>query len=115
CVSHRNERRAEEDTHAFHFPSPASGHVKWESVRIDRSRKCADAEAEPDQLQKGRARSKVHVAMTRAKDTLHLVVPQRFFTHGQHAQATATSMRPEPGSFPIVCSGYSKGRPGRWR
>jgi DNA helicase-2/ATP-dependent DNA helicase PcrA len=24
--------------------------------------------------------------MTRAKDDLHLVVPQRFFTHGQHAQ-----------------------------
>lgn len=23
--------------------------------------------------------------MTRAKDNLHLVVPQRFFTHGQHA------------------------------
>ena len=28
----------------------------------------------------------LYVAMTRAKDTLHLVVPQRFFTHGQHAQ-----------------------------
>jgi DNA helicase-2/ATP-dependent DNA helicase PcrA len=25
----------------------------------------------------------LYVAMTRAKDTLHLVVPQRFFTHGQ--------------------------------
>jgi DNA helicase-2/ATP-dependent DNA helicase PcrA len=24
--------------------------------------------------------------MTRAKDDLHLVVPQRFFTHGQHSQ-----------------------------
>ncbi len=24
--------------------------------------------------------------MTRAKDDLHLIVPQRFFTHGQHAQ-----------------------------
>jgi DNA helicase-2/ATP-dependent DNA helicase PcrA len=24
--------------------------------------------------------------MTRAKDDLHLVVPQRFFTHGQNAQ-----------------------------
>ena len=24
--------------------------------------------------------------MTRAKDGLHLVVPQRFFVHGQHAQ-----------------------------
>jgi DNA helicase-2/ATP-dependent DNA helicase PcrA len=27
----------------------------------------------------------LYVAMTRAKDDLHLVVPQRFFTHGQHA------------------------------
>ena len=28
----------------------------------------------------------LYVAMTRAKDNLHLVVPQRFFTHGQNAQ-----------------------------
>jgi DNA helicase II / ATP-dependent DNA helicase PcrA len=28
----------------------------------------------------------LYVAMTRAKDDLHLVVPQRFFTHGQHAR-----------------------------
>jgi DNA helicase II / ATP-dependent DNA helicase PcrA len=28
----------------------------------------------------------LYVAMTRAKDDLRLVVPQRFFTHGQHAQ-----------------------------
>jgi DNA helicase-2/ATP-dependent DNA helicase PcrA len=28
----------------------------------------------------------LYVAMTRAKDDLHLVIPQRFFTHGQHAQ-----------------------------
>jgi DNA helicase-2/ATP-dependent DNA helicase PcrA len=28
----------------------------------------------------------LYVAMTRAKDDLHLVVPQRFFTHGQNAQ-----------------------------
>jgi hypothetical protein len=28
----------------------------------------------------------LHVAMTRAKNSLHLVVPQRFFTHGQSAQ-----------------------------
>jgi len=25
----------------------------------------------------------LHVAMTRAKDDLHLMLPQRFFTHGQ--------------------------------
>jgi DNA helicase-2/ATP-dependent DNA helicase PcrA len=28
----------------------------------------------------------LYVAMTRAKDDLHLVVPQRFFVHGQHAK-----------------------------
>jgi DNA helicase-2/ATP-dependent DNA helicase PcrA len=28
----------------------------------------------------------LYVAMTRAKDELHLIVPQRFFTHGQNAQ-----------------------------
>jgi hypothetical protein len=28
----------------------------------------------------------LYVAMTRAKDDLHLVVPQRFFVHGQHTQ-----------------------------
>ena len=28
----------------------------------------------------------LYVAMTRARDDLHLIVPQRFFTHGQHAQ-----------------------------
>ena len=28
----------------------------------------------------------LYVAMTRARDDLHLIVPQRFFTHGQHAR-----------------------------
>ena len=28
----------------------------------------------------------LYVAMTRAKDNLHLITPQRFFTHGQHPQ-----------------------------
>jgi DNA helicase-2/ATP-dependent DNA helicase PcrA len=28
----------------------------------------------------------LYVAMTRAKDDLHLMVPQRFFTHGQNPQ-----------------------------
>jgi DNA helicase-2/ATP-dependent DNA helicase PcrA len=28
----------------------------------------------------------LYVAMTRAKNDLHLVVPQRFFTHGQRAE-----------------------------
>ncbi|MDE1157725.1 MAG: 3'-5' exonuclease [Neorhizobium sp.] len=28
----------------------------------------------------------LYVAMTRAKDHLHVITPQRFFVHGQHAQ-----------------------------
>lgn len=28
----------------------------------------------------------LYVAMTQAKDELSLMIPQRFFTHGQHAQ-----------------------------
>jgi DNA helicase-2/ATP-dependent DNA helicase PcrA len=28
----------------------------------------------------------LYVAMTRAKDDLHLLVPQRFFVHGQHSK-----------------------------
>lgn len=43
----------------------------------------------------------LYVAMTRAKDDLHLVVPQRFFTHGQnplgdrHVYATRTRFIPD--------------------
>ena len=43
----------------------------------------------------------LYVAMTRAKDDLHLVVPQRFFTHGQaakgdrHVYASRTRFIPE--------------------
>src|SRR6516225_10527920 len=38
----------------------------------------ADAEIEEE-------RRLLYVAMTRARDELHLVMPQRFFTHGQSA------------------------------
>jgi DNA helicase-2/ATP-dependent DNA helicase PcrA len=31
----------------------------------------------------------LYVAMTRAKDDLRLIVPQRFFTHGQRAQGAS--------------------------
>ena len=55
----------------------------------------------------------LYVAMTRAKDDLHLIVPQRFFTHGQNAQATAMSMPRARASFPTRCSASSKERPGR--
>ena len=35
----------------------------------------------------------LYVAMTRAKDDLHLLVPQRFFVHGQLRRAIAICMR----------------------
>jgi DNA helicase-2/ATP-dependent DNA helicase PcrA len=44
----------------------------------------------------------LYVAMTRAKDQLHLMVPQRFFTHGQrstgdrHVYAQRTRFIPSP-------------------
>jgi DNA helicase-2/ATP-dependent DNA helicase PcrA len=43
----------------------------------------------------------LYVAMTRAKDDLHLIVPERFFTHGQsakgdrHVYASRTRFIPE--------------------
>ena len=61
--------------------------------------------------------------MTRAKDNLHLVVPQRFFTHGQNAQgdrhvyASRTRFIPAPLlplfeciTWPVAAVG-SSGRP----
>ena len=60
----------------------------------------------------------LYVAMTRAKDDLHLVVPQRFFVHGQHAHgdrhlyASRTRFIPEKllglfewTSWPVVPAG----------
>ena len=36
----------------------------------------------------------LYVAMTRAKDHLHLIMPQRFYKHQQRGAGTGTSMRP---------------------
>ena len=60
----------------------------------------------------------LYVAMTRAKDDLHLVVPQRFFTHGQnahgdrHVYASRTRFIPstllkhfEAASWPVARAG----------
>ena len=56
----------------------------------------------------------LYVAMTRAKDNLHLIVPQRFFTHGQHTKGDRHVYAPRaPGSFPIGCSGCSNAAVGR--
>jgi DNA helicase-2/ATP-dependent DNA helicase PcrA len=62
----------------------------------------------------------LYVAMTRAKDELHLVVPQRFFTHGQrsqgdrHVYASRTRFIPEKllglferTNWPIASSGLA--------
>jgi DNA helicase-2/ATP-dependent DNA helicase PcrA len=62
----------------------------------------------------------LYVAMTRAKDDLHLVVPQRFFTHGQHSKgdrhvyASRTRFIPEKllglferTSWPVAAPGQS--------
>jgi len=40
---------------------------------------------------------------TRARDDLHLIVPQRFFTHGQHAQATRHVYASRTRFIPTVC------------
>jgi DNA helicase-2/ATP-dependent DNA helicase PcrA len=54
----------------------------------------------------------LYVAMTRAKDDLHLIVPQRFFTHGQSAQGDRHVMPREPVSFPTHCLACSRGQVG---
>jgi DNA helicase-2/ATP-dependent DNA helicase PcrA len=64
----------------------------------------------------------LYVAMTRAKDDLHLVVPQRFFTHGQHSQgdrhvyASRSRFIPEKllalferTNWPVAAPGLSRG------
>ena len=65
----------------------------------------------------------LYVAMTRAKDTLHLIMPQRFFTHGQsrigdrHVYASRTRFIPgsllplfESVTWPIVATEVAGGR-----
>ncbi|CAN1725151.1 DNA helicase II / ATP-dependent DNA helicase PcrA [Hyphomicrobium sp. 1Nfss2.1] len=67
----------------------------------------------------------LYVAMTRAKDDLHLVVPQRFFTHGQanngdrHVYASRTRFIPngllkhfDTRSWPVVAPDQSARSPG---
>jgi len=68
----------------------------------------------------------LYVAMTRAKDELHLIVPQRFFVHGQNAQgdrhvyASRTRFIPaglldlfEQTAWPAVAAGPSAARTAR--
>ncbi|WP_228124490.1 3'-5' exonuclease [Gluconobacter vitians] len=45
----------------------------------------------------------LYVAMTRAKDSLDIMIPQRFYVHGQHSQATGTSMLHVPVSSIGTC------------
>ena len=44
----------------------------------------------------------LYVAMTRAKDQLHVMVPQKFYTHGQRAMGAGMSTHSAPASYPIV-------------
>ena len=66
----------------------------------------------------------LYVAMTRAKDNLHLVVPQRFFTHGQdrygdrHIYASRTRFIPksivdsfQQTSWPVASTNSSTNSP----
>ena len=57
----------------------------------------------------------LYVAMTRAKDDLHLVVPQRFFAHGQAAKGDrhvyASRTRFIPDGVAADCSNAPSGRP----
>ena len=46
----------------------------------------------------------LYVAMTRARDQLHLIHPRRFYTTGSRRSATATSTRRAAASFPRRCS-----------
>jgi Superfamily I DNA and RNA helicases len=55
----------------------------------------------------------LYVAMTRARDDLHLVVPQRFFTHGQHTKGDRHVYASRTRFIPGVCSDCSKRRFGR--
>ena len=45
----------------------------------------------------------LYVAMTRARDELTLVVPQRFYVHGQPATEIGTCSRAARGSFRLIC------------
>ena len=56
----------------------------------------------------------LYVAMTRAKEDLHLIAPQRFFAHQQPATAIGTYTPPEHASCPIRCFRYSRCDPGQW-
>ncbi|WP_307437344.1 ATP-dependent helicase [Labrys monachus] len=61
---------------------------EWKSVfvlnAVDGCMPADVAAGSPAELEE--ERRLLYVAMTRAKDSLHLMMPQRFFTHGQHAQ-----------------------------
>ena len=71
---------------------------EWRSVfGAERRRRCipsdlatgADAEIEEERRLR-------YVAMTRARDELHLLMPQRFFTHGQSVRKPSRLRREDP-------------------
>ena len=60
----------------------------------------------------------LYVAMTRAKDHLHLMVPQRFYVHGQrsngdrHVYAARTRFIPAAILRHFACCAWPSARPG---
>ena len=63
----------------------------------------------------------LYVAMTRAKDQLNLIVPQRFFTHQQtphgdrHIYASRTRFIPAASLRHFECGTWPKAQPGQAR
>jgi ATP-dependent exoDNAse (exonuclease V) beta subunit len=55
----------------------------------------------------------LHFAMTRAKHSLPLIVPQRFFAHGQSPHGDATSMPPGHASSRRPCWIFTNARVGQ--
>ncbi|MEK1890128.1 MAG: ATP-dependent helicase [Phyllobacterium sp.] len=53
----------------------------------------------------------LYVAMTRAKDSLHLVLPQRFFTHGQNAHGDRHVYASRTRFIPATLLQYFESRP----
>ena len=56
----------------------------------------------------------LYVAMTRAKNDLHLIVPQRFFTHQQPSSGDRHVYASRSRFLPDSCFRYSRRGPGQW-
>lgn len=59
-------------------------------------------------VRRPRGGAALYVVVTRAKDELHLMPPQRFYVHGQPAQGDRHSTRSAPATFRSPCRGCAK-------